>query len=41
VSHVERWDVSAVQALLLLLRPSERAAWRQGSGGGGSGSGGS
>jgi hypothetical protein len=34
VSHVERWDVSAVQALLLLLRPWERAAWRRGGGGG-------
>ncbi|EFN56530.1 hypothetical protein CHLNCDRAFT_144158 [Chlorella variabilis] len=29
VRHVEQWDVSAVQALLLLLRPSERAVWRQ------------
>ena len=28
-SHVEAWDVSATQALLLLLRPSERAAWRR------------
>lgn len=29
VSHVEAWDISAAQALLLLLRPSERAVWRQ------------
>lgn len=29
VSHVEAWDVTPGQALLLLLKPSERAAWRQ------------
>ena len=29
VSHVEAWDISPAQALLLLLRPSERAAWRR------------
>lgn len=29
VSHVERWSVSATQALLLLLRPSDRAVWRR------------
>ncbi len=29
VSHVEAWDITPVQALLLLLKPSERAAWRQ------------
>lgn len=29
VSHVEAWDVSAGQALLLLLRPSDRAMWRR------------
>lgn len=29
VRHVEAWDISATQALLLLLRPSERAVWRQ------------
>ncbi|PRW51066.1 hypothetical protein C2E21_5369 [Chlorella sorokiniana] len=28
VSHVEAWDISPTQALLLLLKPSERAAWR-------------
>ncbi|PSC75331.1 Adenine phosphoribosyltransferase 1, chloroplastic [Micractinium conductrix] len=33
-SHVEAWDVSATQALLLLLRPSERAAWRRNGGAG-------
>ena len=31
VRHVEAWDVSALQALLLLLRPSERAVWRGGA----------
>ncbi|KAI7845986.1 hypothetical protein COHA_000531 [Chlorella ohadii] len=29
VSHVEAWDVTPGQALLLLLKPSEQAAWRQ------------
>lgn len=29
VRHVEAWDVSAVGALLLLLKPSERAVWRR------------
>ncbi|KAL4447868.1 hypothetical protein ABPG75_005087 [Micractinium tetrahymenae] len=29
VRHMEAWDISATQALLLLLRPSERAAWRR------------
>lgn len=29
VRHVEAWDVSSWQALLLLLRPSEQAVWRR------------
>ncbi|GAB4814613.1 hypothetical protein N2152v2_001659 [Parachlorella kessleri] len=29
VRHVEAWDISGTEALLLLLRPSERAVWKR------------